>query len=87
VFSLHAHAHATRKQDVVAQAATGSGKTAAYLLPLLHRLLTTLPEAAPPPRALVLVPTRELCQQARRLALRTRFAAAAHAPAALAHAR
>jgi ATP-dependent RNA helicase DDX56/DBP9 len=61
----HARPQRTRKQDVVAQAATGSGKTAAYLLPLLHRLLTTQPEAAPPPRALVLVPTRELCQQAR----------------------
>jgi hypothetical protein len=52
-------------QDVIAQAVTGSGKTAAYLLPALHRLLTQAAEAAPPPRALVLVPTRELCTQAR----------------------
>jgi len=50
---------------VIAQASTGSGKTAAYLLPCLHRLLTSSPEVAPGPRALVLVPTRELCQQAR----------------------
>ena len=53
-------------QDVIAQAVTGSGKTAAYLLPALHRLLTQPAEAAPPPRALVLVPTRELCAQVRR---------------------
>ena len=52
-------------QDVIAQAVTGSGKTAAYLLPALHRLLTQAAEAAPPPRALVLVPTRELCTQVR----------------------
>ncbi len=51
---------------MIAQAATGSGKTAAYLLPALHRLLTQAAEAAPAPRALILVPTRELCQQARR---------------------
>ena len=49
---------------VVAQAATGSGKTLAYLLPCLHRLLTSPPQSGSPgPRALVLVPTRELCQQ------------------------
>ena len=53
-------------QDVIAQAVTGSGKTAAYLLPALHRLLTQPAEAAPPPRALVLVPTSELCTQVRR---------------------
>ena len=52
-------------RDVVAQAPTGSGKTAAYLLPALHRCLTSAPAAAPGPRALVLVPTPELCQQAR----------------------
>lgn len=53
-------------RDVTAQAATGSGKTAAYLLPAMHRLLTTPPPpGVPGPRVLVLVPTRELCQQAR----------------------
>ena len=49
-------------RDVLGQAATGTGKTAAFALPLLH-LLT--PEAEPRQRtvALVLVPTRELAMQ------------------------
>jgi ATP-dependent RNA helicase DeaD len=49
-------------RDVVGQAATGTGKTAAFALPLLHRLT---PKAPPAERtaALVLVPTRELAMQ------------------------
>ncbi len=56
-------------RDVLAQAPTGAGKTAAYLLPLLQRLLTDLqaPGAADERprrlRALVLAPTRELATQ------------------------
>jgi ATP-dependent RNA helicase RhlE len=45
--------------DVVAAAETGSGKTAAFLLPILTRLLNG-PRGL---RALVLVPTRELAAQ------------------------
>jgi ATP-dependent RNA helicase RhlE len=45
--------------DLVAAAQTGSGKTAAFLLPILARLLTG-PRGL---RALVLVPTRELAAQ------------------------
>src|SRR5262249_22470933 len=45
--------------DLVAAAQTGSGKTAAFLLPILARLLSG-PRAL---RALVLVPTRELAAQ------------------------
>jgi ATP-dependent RNA helicase DeaD len=45
--------------DLVGQAATGTGKTAAFALPLLQRLV---PGAAVP-QALVLVPTRELAIQ------------------------
>ena len=50
-------------RDVVAVAPTGSGKTAAFALPILQRL--TLAAGAPrgPVRALVLVPTRELAAQ------------------------
>lgn len=52
-------------KDVVARAKTGSGKTFAYLLPLLHRLFNEcLPKTKLAPAGLVLVPTRELCQQA-----------------------
>src|ERR1044071_6355478 len=49
-------------RDLLAQAATGTGKTAAFALPLLHRLT---PDAAPRERtsALILVPTRELAIQ------------------------
>jgi len=46
-------------RDVMVQARTGSGKTGAFLLPMLERLD---PDAAVP-QALVLVPTRELAKQ------------------------
>src|SRR5690625_81415 len=47
--------------DVVGQAATGTGKTAAFALPVLHRLAER--ESGTAPQALVLVPTRELAAQ------------------------
>jgi ATP-dependent RNA helicase DeaD len=49
-------------RDVLAQAATGTGKTAAFALPLLHRLADP---AAPRGgvAAVILVPTRELAMQ------------------------
>jgi ATP-dependent RNA helicase RhlE len=47
-------------RDVLACATTGSGKTAAFLLPILHRLLDR-PRGTT--RALVLTPTRELAAQ------------------------
>ncbi|PIK48394.1 putative ATP-dependent RNA helicase DDX27 [Apostichopus japonicus] len=46
-------------KDVCACAATGTGKTAAFMLPVLERLLYK-PRQAPISRVLVLVPTREL---------------------------
>lgn len=55
--------HAVLGRDVIATAQTGTGKTAAFLLPILERLL-------PGPRgrvfALILTPTRELALQAER---------------------
>jgi ATP-dependent RNA helicase RhlE len=51
-------------QDVLGGAQTGTGKTAAFGLPLLQRLSKLTPAAGPrKPRALVLVPTRELAEQ------------------------
>jgi ATP-dependent RNA helicase RhlE len=47
-------------RDVMATAVTGSGKTAAFLLPILHRLMEK-PRGTT--RALVLAPTRELAAQ------------------------
>ena len=46
-------------KDLVGQAQTGTGKTAAFALPILARL----DASAPKPQALVLVPTRELAIQ------------------------
>ena len=49
-------------KDLLVSAETGSGKTAAFLLPTLHHLLS-LPSKKFGTRALILVPTRELAQQ------------------------
>jgi ATP-dependent RNA helicase DeaD len=48
-------------RDLVGQAATGTGKTAAFALPVLQRLLTR--DSAAGLLALILVPTRELAMQ------------------------
>jgi ATP-dependent RNA helicase DeaD len=50
-------------KDLIGQAGTGTGKTAAFALPLLHRLLSEPIPARGPARALILVPTRELAMQ------------------------
>ncbi|MEZ9651774.1 DEAD/DEAH box helicase [Vibrio lentus] len=53
-------------EDVLAGAQTGTGKTAAFGLPIIQRLIETKDNVIPNPklvRALVLVPTRELAQQ------------------------
>jgi superfamily II DNA/RNA helicase len=63
--------------DLMVSSQTGSGKTAAFLLPVLHTLIANAPTESKPhparaktrkfaaaaPRALVLCPTRELAQQ------------------------
>ncbi|CAH9056529.1 ATP-dependent RNA helicase RhlE [Pseudoalteromonas holothuriae] len=48
--------------DLVATAQTGTGKTAAFMLPILHHLLSK-PEQLGQVRVLVVTPTRELAQQ------------------------
>src|SRR6185312_12154667 len=52
--------HALDGKDVLATAQTGTGKTLAFLLPIIERLSTT---NSPFMEALVLVPTRELAMQ------------------------
>jgi ATP-dependent RNA helicase RhlE len=54
--------HILAGRDVLATAQTGTGKTAAFLLPIMHRLAgsRSRPHA---PRALILAPTRELAAQ------------------------
>ncbi|MCI0619817.1 DEAD/DEAH box helicase [Candidatus Wolfebacteria bacterium] len=50
--------HILRREDVVGIANTGTGKTAAFLVPLIDKILKHKDE-----RVLVMVPTRELAQQ------------------------
>ncbi len=49
-------------KDIMAGAQTGTGKTAAFALPIMHTLSESIPPTRPI-RALILVPTRELAQQ------------------------
>ena len=69
---------ALQGRDLIACAQTGSGKTAAFLLPIINRLLE---RPQPTTRALVLAPTRELAAQilddANALAVHTPVTAAA----------
>lgn len=64
------------RRDVRACAQTGSGKTAAFGLPLLHLLQQTMTAELPKQGVLILVPTRELAAQVGS----TLFALAAHLP-------
>lgn len=50
-------------RDLMAAAQTGTGKTAGFTLPLLHRLSSGDKVKANSVRALVLTPTRELAAQ------------------------
>ena len=54
---------ALRGLDIAGQAQTGTGKTAAFLIPLLNRLLKNKPLEPGVPRALIVTPTRELALQ------------------------
>ena len=60
--SAHGDCLLLEGSDVIGRARTGSGKTAAFALPILHRILTA--EDAPRGvQALILAPTRELAVQ------------------------
>ena len=54
--------HILAGKDIIASAQTGTGKTAAFLLPLIHNILKDQPQANTI-TALVVVPTRELAIQ------------------------
>ncbi|MGM7886500.1 ATP-dependent RNA helicase SrmB [Yersinia enterocolitica] len=64
-------------RDVLGSAPTGTGKTAAFLLPALQHLLDFPRKKSGPPRILILTPTRELAMQvadqARELAKHTQM--------------
>ena len=53
-------------RDIAGQAQTGTGKTAAFLVTLFTRLMSSEPAGAKNPRALILAPTRELVVQIER---------------------
>ena len=50
--------HILEKRDLIGMANTGTGKTAAFLIPLIHKALHSVGE-----KTLVIVPTRELANQ------------------------
>ena len=54
---------ALKKRDILAAAQSGTGKTAAFLLPILTEILEKKQPNIPILRALILVPTRELATQ------------------------
>jgi ATP-dependent RNA helicase RhlE len=75
---------ALQGHDILGSAETGTGKTAAFLLPTMHKLLnapTQKNQQRSGPRVLVLVPTRELALQvadhAERLGAHTKLRSAA----------
>jgi ATP-dependent RNA helicase RhlE len=49
-------------EDVFGIAQTGTGKTAAFAIPIIHKLSTSRPKSKSP-RCIVLAPTRELAEQ------------------------
>ena len=49
-------------RDIIASAQTGTGKTAAFLLPLIHKIISS-PQVTDGITSLVIVPTRELAIQ------------------------
>ncbi|MHB1061957.1 MAG: DEAD/DEAH box helicase, partial [Thiobacillus sp.] len=56
-------------RDLLVSSHTGSGKTAAFMLPSIQRLLVESTGKGMGPRVLVLTPTRELAQQVEKAAI------------------
>jgi ATP-dependent RNA helicase RhlE len=57
-------------QDIIGCAQTGTGKTAAFVLPILNRICSDRPAKKPVIRSLILTPTRELAVQIERSILK-----------------
>ena len=55
--------HILAGKDIIASAQTGTGKTAAFLLPIIHKIISSGESHADHINALVIVPTRELAIQ------------------------
>jgi ATP-dependent RNA helicase RhlE len=55
--------HIVANHDLIGTAQTGTGKTAAFVLPMLQRLLTQPTTGGKHHRALIITPTRELAEQ------------------------
>lgn len=51
------------KRDIIAKSSTGSGKTAAYCIPILQNILSTESADEKSVKSIILVPTRELSSQ------------------------
>lgn len=73
---------ALQGKDLLVQAKTGTGKTLAYLLPSLQKILSSLnasssssstSTSAPSVKCVILVPTRELCDQLEKVLKQTLF--------------
>jgi ATP-dependent RNA helicase DDX27 len=60
---------ALQGRDICGSAVTGSGKTAAFMIPIIERLLYR-PKAIPAIRVLIIVPTRELGAQCHEVAVK-----------------
>ena len=58
--SRTSHPHVLQGRDVMGIAQTGTGKTAAFSLPIVHHLADNMMHGKAVPRVLVLTPTREL---------------------------
>ncbi len=50
-------------RDIMAGAQTGTGKTAGFVLPILQELMREFKEGSHTPKAIIIVPTRELARQ------------------------
>jgi superfamily II DNA/RNA helicase len=53
----------TDKKNIIASSETGSGKTLSYLIPLIHNAFLNKLKSIDTNKALIILPTKELCKQ------------------------